>query len=85
MITVSIIAVKLSRYTRRMILLGSLSYQPRGNLSVFTDMYYKAECSSYQENSGFKLKLKFEVHNQHFIQENYSLDPERSSLAPFLS
>jgi hypothetical protein len=40
MTAVSIIAAKLSRYERRMILPGSLSYEPRGNLSVFTSMYY---------------------------------------------
>jgi len=37
------IAVKLSRYARRMILLGSLSYELRGDPSLFTGMYYKAE------------------------------------------
>jgi len=57
MIAVSIIAVKLSNTTRRMILLGPLSYQPRGNLPLSTVMYYKAEYSSYQGNSGFRVGM----------------------------
>ena len=34
--------------------LGSLSNCMRGNLSLFTSMYYKAELRDYQENSGFR-------------------------------
>ncbi len=34
--------------------MGSLSNQPRGNLSLCTGMYYKAEYGDYQENSGFR-------------------------------
>jgi hypothetical protein len=33
---IAIIGLKLSNTTRRRILLGSLSYEPRGNFSVFT-------------------------------------------------
>jgi len=29
------------------------AYQPRGNLSLFTGMYYKAEYAYWQENSVF--------------------------------
>jgi len=38
MTTVAIIAVKLSNATRRTVLLESLSYFTRGNLSLFTDI-----------------------------------------------
>jgi hypothetical protein len=51
MIAVSIIAVKLSDYARRMILLGSLSYEPRGNLSLFTVTNYIALTLLAQELS----------------------------------
>jgi len=31
--------------------MGLLSYEPRGNLTLFTGIYYKAEYGGYQENS----------------------------------
>ena len=34
--------------------LGSLSYEPRGNLSLFTGMYYRTELGDWQENSSFR-------------------------------
>ena len=34
--------------------IGSLSYELRKNFSLFTRMYYKAEYSGYQENSGIR-------------------------------
>ena len=54
MTVVAMIAVKLSNTARRRILLGSLSYEPRGNLSVFTSMHYRAESVTRQENSRFR-------------------------------
>jgi len=45
---IPIIGLKLSHYARRMILLGSLSIQPRGNFSIFTGKYYMAGYVGYQ-------------------------------------
>jgi len=49
MIDVPIIAIKLSHYARRTILLGSLSYEPRGNLSEFNRLII-GEKSRYIKN-----------------------------------
>ena len=34
--------------------MGSLSYEPRGNLSVFTQVNYRFDTSLYQEYFGFR-------------------------------
>ena len=43
------------------ILLGSLSYGPRENLSLFTGMYYRAEYAYWQENLGFREIIPREI------------------------
>jgi len=44
----------LSPLSMRRKLLGSLSYEPRKNLSVFTSMYYRPITDENKKNCGFR-------------------------------
>ena len=49
-----IIAFKLSRYSRKTLLLGSLSYFMRGNLSLLTGIYYSGFIAYKKGNFVFR-------------------------------